>query len=383
MDVAIIGVNHHTAPVEMRERLAFDPGALNEPLRRLLGARPVSEALILSTCNRVEIALAADAPQEALGSAADFIAAHGSLELGELEEHLYTYLSRDAVRHVFRVASSLDSMVLGEPQILGQVKEAYRRACQAHACGAVLNKFMHRAFRVAKRVRTETRIGDNAVSVSYAAVELARKIFDDLSEKTVLLIGAGEMAELALRHLIDQGVERVIITNRTHENAVSLAAQYRGRAVRYAEFPHYLADADIVLSSTGSSAYIVTAGEVAGIIRRRRNRPMFFIDIAVPRDIDPEVNALGNTYLYNIDDLQKVVDENLDERRAEARKAEDIVEDEVPHPGAHPHAGLTHREDGGDARPRDGARAGPLPGGRCAARDRGVPYREPYQEVSP
>jgi glutamyl-tRNA reductase len=259
----------------------------------------------------------------------EFIFRQGNLDAAELKRCLYVHRDREAVRHLFRVAASLDSLVMGEPQILGQVKEAYRRAVDHHATGVLLNRLVHHALRTAKRVRTETGIAGNAVSVSYAAVELAKKIFGGLQGKTILLVGAGEMSELAARHLLRQGVERILIANRTYARAEELAEAFQGTPVAFDRLPEVLPEVDIVIASTGAPGYVVTAEMVAAALRRRRNRLLFLIDIAVPRDIDPAAGEIENVYLYNIDHLQDVVDANRETRLAEAKKAEGIVAEEV------------------------------------------------------
>jgi glutamyl-tRNA reductase len=258
-----------------------------------------------------------------------FLADYHHLSLDILEPHLYGLHSEDAIRHVFRVASSLDSMIVGEPQILGQIKTAYGYAAEFKSSGIILNRFLHKAFSVAKRVRTETRIASSAVSVSFAAVELAKKIFGDLSDKTVMLVGAGEMCELAAKHFLNNGVRGVMVTNRTFERAERLADELEGRAVRFDDMFSYLHQADIILSSTGAPHTIIGPKDVEEVIRRRRMKPMFFIDIAVPRDIDPRVNDVENVYLYTVDDLQEVVAANLQQRGEEAKKAEEIVDQEI------------------------------------------------------
>jgi glutamyl-tRNA reductase len=258
-----------------------------------------------------------------------FIYRQGNLSVEELDRCLYIYRDLEAVRHLFRVTSSLDSMIMGEPQILGQMKDAYRMAVESRTTGILLNRLSHHAFRVAKRVRTETGIAGNAVSVSYAAVELAKKIFGDLKKRSVLLIGAGEMSELAARHLIRQGVSAIHIANRTYARAEEMAAEFQGVPVVFEKFPELLPEVDIVIASTGAPGYIMSASMVASAFGRRRNRPLFLIDIAVPRDIDPAAGDIDNVYLYNIDHLQDVVDTNKEVRRAEAIKAEEIIAEEV------------------------------------------------------
>jgi glutamyl-tRNA reductase len=258
-----------------------------------------------------------------------FIAEFNKIPLEKFEDSLYIHEGDEAVRHVFRVASSLDSMVVGEPQILGQVKEAYRMASSVKTSGVVLNRLLHRTFFVAKRIRTETGIGDHAVSISYAAVELGRKIFGALEGKTILLVGAGEMAELCVEHLIRNKAGDIYVANRTFENGVELAKKFNGNPVRFEEIADCLKFADIIISSTGSPDFVITRDQVKGVIRIRRNRPIFFIDIAVPRDIDPEVNRLTNSYVYDIDDLQGVIDENIEDRQRESIKGERIVDEAV------------------------------------------------------
>jgi glutamyl-tRNA reductase len=327
--IIIIGLNHRTAPVEIRERLAFPAEAIGHALRGLLEKESVKEGVILSTCNRVEICALAQQNIRGVSEVKDFMAAFHGIPVAELDGYLYHYQGDEAVHHLFRVASSLDSMVLGEPQILGQVKDAYGYAGEFRSIGTILDKFFAKAFSVAKRVRTETKVASSAVSVSYAAVELARKIFGDLTDKTVMLIGAGEMCELAARHLISAGVKGILVTNRTFERAVKLAEEFHGTPIRFDELPVHLKRADIVLSSTGAPHFIIRRRDVEEVIRIRKNRPMFFIDMAVPRDIDPDANQIDNVYVYDIDDLNNVIETNLEERQREALKAEEIVAEEV------------------------------------------------------
>ncbi len=326
--IFLLGVNHKTAPVEIRERLALkdiEPS----PLELFSNLPCCEETVFLSTCNRVEIL----ASSKDHGDATDMIKKlwleKGGLSTANLSKSIYAYEGRQAIRHVFRVASSLDSMVVGEPQILGQLKEAYRLASKAGSSGLILNRLMHKAFSVAKRVRTETRIASQAVSISYAAVELAKKIFGELSGKKVLLIGAGEMAELAAQHLLTNGVDKIIVANRTLERAVELARSLNGTAICLDEIEDALIEADIVISSTGAPGIIVKKEQIQKIMRPRRHRLLFFIDIAVPRDIDPTINDIDNVYLYDIDELKDVVEENKAEREKEAHKAERMVEAEV------------------------------------------------------
>ena len=329
MHIIVVGLSYNTAPLEIREKVAFAPNRIELPLRELVTLPDIAEAIILSTCNRVETYAATHDIAGGIARIKRFLADFHDMPFDLLEPHLYGLHGEDAIRHVFRVASSLDSMVMGEPQILGQVKSAYGYAAEYKTSGIILNRFMHKAFSVAKRVRTETRIASSAVSVAFAAVELAKKIFDDLSDKTVMLIGAGEMGELAAKHFINSGVRGVLVANRTFERGEKLAAEFDGRAVIFEDLFDHLHKADIVLSSTGAPQHIIKSKQVAETMRRRKLKPMFFIDIAVPRDIDPKVNELENVYLYNTDDLQGIVEYNLRQRAAEAEKAEDIVNQEI------------------------------------------------------
>jgi glutamyl-tRNA reductase len=324
-----IGMNHETAPVELRECLAGDSKSGEAALEVLRDLVAVKECLFISTCNRVEALFTTETPGEAEASVIEFMSQMSRIPVRSFEPHLFIHRDRDAVRHVLRVASSLDSMIVGEPQILGQIKDSYSMATREKTTGVILNRLMHRAFHTAKRVRTETGICDAAVSVSYAAVELAKKIFYDLRGKKVLLIGAGEMAELAARNLVSQGVSSVTVANRTFERAVELARNFNGRPVAFEEIGSQLFEADIVISSTASPEYVITSEQVKSSFRKRRNSPLFFIDIAVPRDVEPQVNDLENAYVYDIDDLRGVIQLNKAQRAEEAFKAERIVEEEV------------------------------------------------------
>ena len=289
----------------------------------------IDEILLYSTCNRVEVLLVTQNQSEALSETKRFIADFNKIPIEQFKDALYIHVNDEAVRHVFRVAASLDSMVVGEPQILGQIKEAYRSATNLKTSGVILNRLLHRTFFVAKRIRTETGIGDRAVSISYAAVELGKKIFGTLEQKKVLLIGAGEMAELAVEHLIRNRVGDIFVANRTFETGVKLAKDFNGKAIRFEEIGESLKTVDIIISSTGSPDFIISRDHVKSVIRSRRNRPIFFIDIAVPRDIDPEVNWLTNSYVYDIDDLKGVIDENIEDRQREAVKGERIIDEAV------------------------------------------------------
>jgi glutamyl-tRNA reductase len=329
MKLLITGLSHHTAPVEVRERLAFEENTLLEALDRLRRRPGMIEGMILSTCNRVEVAVTAEEQSDAEGSIERFLAESRSVEPDWMSPYLYRYHGPDAIRHLFRVASSLDSMVVGEPQILGQLKSAYALAKECGAISGYLDLVMTRAFNVAKRVRTETEIGTSAVSVSYAAVELARDIFGSLAGKRVLLAGAGKMAESAARHLRRAGVSDILVTNRTRSRADLLAEEFQGQVVPYEDFVGMLPEIDILLTSSGAPHYILTREQMRGVISRRRNRPMFLIDIAVPRNIEPSVNQLDNVFLYDIDDLDRVVKSNLQARQNVAQQAEEIITEEV------------------------------------------------------
>lgn len=328
-DIVLIGLNHTTAPLEIRECIAFTPEDTLVALDRLKQEPAIDEVLIYSTCNRVEILLVTDNSPVAVDVTKKFISSIHQIPLEQFENLLYHWENDDAVRHVFRVAASLDSMIVGEPQILGQIKSAYQIATQKKTSALILNRLLHRAFFVAKKVRTETGIGDRAVSISYAAVELSKKIFDSLEKKKVLMIGAGEMAEIAIEHLIRQKVGNLYVANRTFERGVSLAEKFKGQAVRFEEIPHWLERVDIIISSTGSLELVIRREQVKIAMRARRNRPLFFIDIAVPRDVDPEINRLDNAYVYDVDDLQSTIQENLEDRKREALKGERIVDEAV------------------------------------------------------
>ncbi|MGA9476799.1 MAG: glutamyl-tRNA reductase [Desulfobacterales bacterium] len=328
-EIVLLGLNHKTAPIELRECIAFAPDQTADALVYLKNEPEVSEVLLFSTCNRVEVLLVTEQITEAVDKAKRLIARFNQIALSEFENVLYIHTGDQAVRHIFRVAASLDSMVVGEPQILGQIKQAYRLATQQRAAGVVLNRLFHRAFFVAKRIRSETGIGGHAVSISYAAIEMGRKIFGSLEGKKVLLIGAGEMAELAVAHLIRNRAGAILVANRTFERAAELGRRFGGSPIKFEELITSLSDVDIVISSTGSPDFVVKREHLKGVLRKRRNRPLFFIDIAVPRDIDPQINRLSNTYVYDIDDLKGVIDENIEDRQREAIKGERIVEEAV------------------------------------------------------
>ena len=331
MSIVLVGVNHKSAPVEVRERLALTEDACATGLRNLVDGNVVREGLIVSTCNRVEVL--AETASERLNDSIElvnqFLIGANDLPRSFFETHLYQHTDDQAIRHLFRVTSSLDSMVVGEPQVLGQVRRAYSIALEAGTAGRILNRLVHHAFRVAKRVRNETGIGANAVSISYMAVELGRKIFDSLAGHTALLIGAGEMAELSARHLLNAGVTRVLLANRTEERAERLATELGAEIVNFDGLADYLAKADIIICSTAADQYVITEAMAREALSKRRNRPSFFIDISVPRNIDPAVGKIPNVFVFDIDDLESVISSNIREREREAERAELIIESEI------------------------------------------------------
>ena len=329
VNLILVGVNHKTTPVEIREKLAFTKGKIEESVNHLFNFPDIIEHTILSTCNRVEIYARANCQDSAIKSIKQFICDFHELSLVELEDHFYSYRNKEAVEHLFRVSSSLDSMILGEAQILGQVKEAYSLARDLRSTGLVLNQLFEKAFSIAKKVREETGIAERSVSISSAAVELAQKIFDDLENHTVMLVGTGEMAELAAKHLISYGVKTVYVTSRTYERAANLARMLNGSALDFEAFKNELHRADIVITSTSAPNFIIKKEIVEKAIHERKNKPIFFIDIAVPRDIEPDVNDLENVYLYDIDDLHVVVSANIKEREKEAENAMNFISQEV------------------------------------------------------
>ena len=329
VNLILVGVNHKTTPVEIREKLAFTKGKIEQSVDHLFNFPDIIEHTILSTCNRVEIYARANCQDSAIKSIKEFICDFHGLSLVELEDHFYSYRNKEAVEHLFRVSSSLDSMILGEAQILGQVKDAYSLAKDLRSTGLVLNQLFEKAFSLAKKVREETGIAERSVSISSAAVELAQKIFDDLENRTVMLVGTGEMAELAAKHLISYGVKTVYVTSRTYERATNLARMLNGSALDFEAFKNELHRADIVITSTSAPNFIIKKEMVEKAIQERKNKPIFFIDIAVPRDIEPDVNDLENVYLYDIDDLQVVVSANIKEREKEAENAMNFISQEV------------------------------------------------------
>jgi glutamyl-tRNA reductase len=331
LDIIQLGLNHKTAPVELRECIAFSKDETHTALEALRNIPVINEIMLFSTCNRVEVLFVTEDRLKAIEAVKRFISKFNDVPVPAFEKSLYLHEGEDAVRHVFRVASSLDSLIVGEPQILGQIKEAYKIASLQKTCGVVLNRLLSRAFHVAKRVRSETGIGDRAVSISYAAIELARKIFNTLEGKKVLLIGAGEMAEIAVENLLRNRVGEIYVANRTFERGVSLAREFNGNAIRFEEITDFLKQTDVIISSTGAPEFIITRNQVKDIMRSRKNRPLFFIDIAVPRDIDPGINQLPNVYVYDVDDLKGIIEENLEDRKKEAIKGERIVDEAVIH----------------------------------------------------
>jgi glutamyl-tRNA reductase len=328
LNIAVIGLNHKTASVEVRERLTAFLHRKGAALSSLQGIDRIEESIVLTTCNRVEVLFTSEDPEQPIREVLHYWKEGVSPSSVFSMEGIYIYRDEEAVRHLFRVASSLDSMVIGEPQILGQIKEAYREAVEQETTGVVLNRLLHKTFSVAKRVRTETGIASHAVSISFAAVELAKKIFQELAGKKALLIGAGEMAELAAEHLLRNRVQQIIVANRTLERALEVSKRWQGQAISLEEIPAALKEIDIVISSTGAPETIIHYSEVKAIMKQRKQRPLFFIDIAVPRDIDPKINRLDNVFLYDIDDLQGIVAHNMAERRQEAIQAERIVQEE-------------------------------------------------------
>ena len=329
MNLVLAGMNHRTAPVEVRERMHVQESTLVQALKDLMGHDGILEGMIVSTCNRVEVVANADDKDDAATAIRQFLSGYHRCDLREYESYFYWHRQRDAVRHLFRVASSLDSMILGEPQILGQMKRAFLTAQAAGTLNGTLHDVINQALAVGRRVRRETALGTAAVSVPYAAVELAKKIFGNLAGKTIFVIGAGKMSELATKHLLSSGAGAILVTNRTYQKAVQLAHAFRGTAIQFDQIFEYIDQADIIISSTGAPHFIITKDRAERMIAARRNRPIFFVDISVPRDVDPSVNDLDAAFVYDIDDLQGVVEANIKQRQREAAWAEEIVEQEV------------------------------------------------------
>ncbi|MFQ6042506.1 MAG: glutamyl-tRNA reductase [Candidatus Poribacteria bacterium] len=327
MKVVVIGTNHKIAPVCYREHLSFPPKALPKALKELIERDGIHEGIILSTCNRVEIYAITDESKE--DAPFDFLASYHGLDERTLSEMTYRYEGLEAIKHLFSVTASLDSMVVGETQISGQVKAAFESALEAGSTGEALNRLFAKASAVQKRIRTESNIGAGAVSISYAAVQLAKQILGSLADKSVLIIGAGEMAELTVQHIVAKGACKVFVVNRTYERAVKLAERFNGRALPFDKQLEFLKDADIVVSSTSALSYIIERNELNELMKKRSHKPLFLIDIAVPRDIAPDVNCIENVYLYNIDDLQSIVSANQKQRQKEAERVEKIIAEEA------------------------------------------------------
>ncbi|HUI68152.1 MAG TPA: glutamyl-tRNA reductase [Nitrospirota bacterium] len=329
MGIIVVGLSHKTAAIEVREKLNFPESTLPDALRKLMAYEGIRESLIVSTCNRVEIYASVTESAKGTDRVKQFISDYHGLSREALDQSLYVYPDAQGVRHTFRVASSLDSMVLGEAQILGQLKDAFDIALKTKTTSTILNKLIKKAISVAKRVRTETKLAEGAVSISSAAVELAKKIFGELEGKNVMLLGAGEMAELAAQHLLGNGVKNIMVANRTFERAEELAKEFKGDAIRFEHFPDALMMVDILICATGAPNYVVNRDMASRALKERRHKPIFMIDISNPRNIDPEVDKVDNVYLYDIDDLQSKVDVNTEGRAKEAGKAEEIVSQEV------------------------------------------------------
>ncbi len=327
MTFLAVGINYNTAPVSVRERLSFPTEILESSLKGLLRVKDIEEAAILSTCNRTEFYCSSNLNNEQ--TLINWVSETKQINIEDFAPYLYFHTDRSVCRHIFRVACGLDSMVLGEPQILGQMKTAYQAAFDAGALGKNLGTLFQHTFTAAKKVRTDTAIGSSPVSVAFAAVQLAQQIFDKLSEQTALLIGAGETIELAARHFSQQGIGRIIIANRTYDKAHALATQFNGYAISLSELPNHLAEADIVISSTASQLPILGKGRVESALKKRKHKPMFMVDLAVPRDIEAEVDQLRDVYLYTVDDLQNTIDQNMNSRRLAAAQAEEIIDTQV------------------------------------------------------
>lgn len=325
--VVVVGISHNTAPVEVRERFTFTEEETSAAVAELREMPGIEECMVLSTCNRTEIYAASENADDCLESVKRYLSHSSGADSNDISPYIYTSVGHMAVRHLYKVACGIDSMVLGEPQILGQVKSAYRNAVVRNTAGLILNRLCHSAFFAAKRVRTETGIGSRAVSVSYVAVELAKRIFDDLSSRKVMLVGTGEMAELAARNLVSAGIGDLVITSRSFDNATGLAGRLKGNPVRFEEIYYHLKDMDIVITATGSSDFIIKTSHAKESLKLRNNEPVFMIDIAVPRDIDPRVQELTDIYLYDIDDLKGVLDDNIKTRKESAVKADEIVKE--------------------------------------------------------
>ena len=334
MTLIAFGINHKTAPVDIREKVAFAPEKMEQALHECVNKGEVSEAAIVSTCNRTELyfsLLTDETNENDITPQLDWFCHYHQLKKEDIEPYIYQHSNNDAVQHILRVASGLDSLVLGEPQILGQIKDAYSTANHAGTIGRQLNRLFQHTFSVAKQVRTDTAIGASPVSVAFAAVSLSKRIFADLSQHTALLIGAGETTELVARHLADQGLKKMIVANRTVERAQTLANNFNAEAIALSDMPDRLVEADIIIASTASQLPILGKGAVERALKSRKHRPMFMVDIAVPRDIEPEVGSLDDVYLYTVDDLHEVIEEGRHSREEAAKQAEEIIENQVEH----------------------------------------------------
>jgi glutamyl-tRNA reductase len=329
MSLITLGINHKTAPVELRERVVFAPDQLSDALKKLAALHPVNEVAILSTCNRTELYCTLE--NSDYNSVIEWIGKYHKIDTKELKNYLYTYPENDTVRHMFRVATGLDSLILGEPQILGQMKDSYHEALKAGTLGSTLGRLFQHTFTVAKQIRTDTAIGSSPVSVAFAAVRLAKQIFGDMSKQTALLIGAGETIELTARHLHDNQIGRMIIANRTVERAHNLAGQFDGYGIALSEIPAHLAEADIIISSTASQEHILYKTIIEKALAQRKHKPMFIVDLAIPRDIEPSVSELEDVYLYTVDDLRDVINEGQRTRQEAAKQADEIIDVQVQH----------------------------------------------------
>jgi len=329
MRILVLGINHKTAPIGIREKVSFSAQRLSEALHKLKGCDGIQESLILSTCNRTEIYAAAKDASAGFDTLRSFLSSFHRIPVQEIKDYLYSFNDKEAVSHLFRVTASLDSMIVGETQIFGQVKEAYFKAREANTVGKGLNSLFEEAIRIGKKVRSETQIGKGAVSTSTAAIELSKKIFESLVDKRVLIIGAGKIGELTVKNLYSRGISAVLVANRTWQRAQELAAAFKGRAVKFENILEELKNSDIVISSTGANHFLIKYEDIQRLMRERDNSPLFLIDLGLPRNIDPLVNKIDNVYLYNIDDLAGVADANIKERQREAARAEEIIQASV------------------------------------------------------
>ncbi len=329
MKVAVFGLNHKTSPLEIRERLAFPPSRIPEAFRLLKERLSVDEGVILSTCNRVEVYIATNGSKDIKDALFEFLKEFHGIDLAYFREGLYFHSEPESIRHLFSVASGLDSMVIGETEVLGQVKSAYETARSAGMTSKILNPLFQRAFNVAKEIRTKTMIGKGGISVSSVACELAKKIFEDLSEKAIMILGAGKMGESTAKYLISRGIKSILVSNRSYDRAVELASVFEGRAVKLDESFNEMANVDILISSTSAPHFLITTDEIKDVMHKRHGRPIFIIDISVPRNVDPGVGSLEDVYLYNIDDLKNLAEENINKRRAELEKSTKLIDEKV------------------------------------------------------